>query len=229
MPDKKRVLIVDDHPLFREGLRSLIERSSGYETVGEAGSGSEALGLARELRPDLMTMDVSLPDMSGIDAVREIMSVLPSVRILMLSMHPKFDYVAEAFKAGARGYVVKEATSARLIQAMDALSRGEYFLDGQVSQDIVAKLMAGPEKEPAIQDERYGLLSSREQQVMRMVAEGVSSKEIASRLDLSAKTIENHRANLMKKLDVHSKLELVRYAAKLGLIDVDEWKSQQSI
>ncbi len=223
MTTKKRVLIVDDHPLFREGLKSLVERSAGYETVGEAGSGAEALALARDLKPDLVTMDVSLPDMSGIEAVREIVRVIPSVRILMLSMYPKFDYVADAFKAGAKGYVVKEATSARLIQAMDALSRGEHFLDGQVSQDIVAKL-AGSGKDTRVQDERYGLLTSREQQVMRLVTEGVPSREIASRLNLSAKTVENHRANLMKKLGVHSKMELVRYAARLGLIDLEQWK-----
>lgn len=224
MPDKKRVLIVDDHPLFRDGLKSLVERSAGYQTVGEAGSGAEALRLAQELKPDLITMDVSLPDMSGIEAVREITMVLPGVKVLMLSMYPKFDYVAEAFKAGARGYVVKETTSARLIQAMDALCNGEYFLDGQVSQDIVAKLMAASGKEATVQDERYGLLSPREQQVMRLVAEGVPSREIAARLNLSLKTVENHRANLMKKLDVHSKMELVRYAARLGLIDVESWR-----
>ena len=222
--NKKRVLIVDDHPLFRDGLKSLVERSANYQTVGEAGSGAEAVSLAFELKPDLITMDVSLPDMSGIDAVRDIMKVVPSVQILMLSMYPKLDYVAEAFKAGARGYVVKEATSARLIQAFDTLCRGEYFVDGQVSQDIVVKLMAGSASEAVIQDELYGLLTAREQQVLRMVAEGMTSREIATRVNLNTKTVENHRANLMKKLDVHSKMELVRYAAKLGLIDLDSWR-----
>ena len=224
MAAKKRVLIVDDHPLFREGLKSLVERSANYQIAGEAGSGAEALRLVREVRPDLITMDVSLPDMSGIEAVREIMKVAPSIQVLMLSMYPKFDYVAEAFKAGARGYVIKEATSDRLIQSLDALCRGEYFLDGQVSQDIVAKLMAGTGKETGIQDERYGLLSPREQQVMRLVAEGVPSRAIAAHLNLSSKTVENHRANLMKKLGVHNKMELVRYAARLGLIDLEQWK-----
>lgn len=222
--EKKRVLIVDDHPLFRDGLKSLVERSANYETVGEAGSGAEAVSLALALKPDLVTMDISLPDMSGIDVVREIMKAGPSIRILMLSMYPKFDYVAEAFKAGARGYVVKEATSARLIQAFDTLCRDEFFLDGQVSQDIVAKLIAGSAKEAVIQDDRYGLLTRREQQVLRLVAEGVTSREIAARINLTPKTVENHRANLMKKLDIHSKMELVKYAAKLGLIDLDSWR-----
>ncbi|NTW98742.1 MAG: response regulator transcription factor [Geobacteraceae bacterium] len=221
--EKKRVLIVDDHPLFRDGLKSLVERSADYTTVGEAGSGAEALSLARELKPDVITMDISLPDISGIDVVRNIIKEMPSIQILMLSMYPKLDYVAEAFKAGARGYVVKEATSARLIQAFDTISRGEFFVDGQVSQDLVAKITAGSLNETVIQDERYGLLTPREQQVLRLAAEGATSREIAARINLSAKTVENHRANLMKKLDVHSKIELVRYAARLGLIDLDNW------
>lgn len=221
--NKKTVLIVDDHPLFRDGLKGLVERSSGYHVAGEAGSGCEALALARELKPDLITMDVTLPDMSGIDAVYQIVRELPRVGILMVSMHPKVDYISEAFKAGARGYVVKEATSARLVQAMDALCRGEYFLEGQISPEAVGKLIAGAGKDAGIQDD-YSLLSPREQQVMRLVAEGVPSREIAQRLGLSGKTVDNHRTNLMRKLGVHSKMELVKYAAKLGLIDLESWK-----
>jgi len=222
--DKKRVMIVDDHPLFREGLKSLVERSANYQTVGEAGSGAEALSMALELKPDLVTMDVSLPDMSGIEVVRSLMKSLPSTRILMLSMYPKFDYVADAFKAGAKGYVVKETTSARLIQGFDALCRGEFFVDGQVSQDLVTKLTQGPARETAIQDEGYNLLTPREQQVLRLVAEGVSTRDIAERIGLNPKTVENHRTNLMKKLDVHSRMELVKFAARLGLIDMDSWR-----
>jgi DNA-binding NarL/FixJ family response regulator len=224
MSAKSRVIIVDDHPLFREGLRSLVQRSAHYQVAGEAGSGQEALRLARELEPDLITMDISLPDMTGIEATRQIVAALPSVRILILSMHPNLEYVTEAFKAGARGYVVKEATSARLIQAMDALRQGEHFLDGQVSQDIVEQLILGQKNAGVPQDERYALLSPREQQVMRLVAEGASSRDIARELALSAKTVENHRANLMKKLGVHSRVELVRYAAKVGVIDLEQWK-----
>ena len=161
--------------------------------------------------------------MSGLEAVRKIMQAVPSVRILMLSMHPNLEYVSEAFKAGALGYVVKEATSTKLIEAMDALRRGEHYLDGQVSQDIVNKLTRAPAQQ-SVQDERYALLSPREQQIMRLVAEGTPSRDIAGDLGLSLKTVENHRTNLMKKLDVHSKMELVRYAARLGLIDLEQWK-----
>lgn len=221
---KKRVLIVDDHPLFRDGLKSLVNRSTRYLVAGEAGSGEDAIQLAPKLKPDLITMDISLPGKSGIEATREILSLLPDVQLLIVSMHPKFEFIAEAFKAGARGYVVKEATSAKLIQAMDTLIQGEYFLDGGISFEIIQKMMTNSEDSATIEDDRYGLLSPREQQIMRMVVEGISTREIASQLALKPKTIENHRANLMKKLDIHNKMELVRYAAKLGLIDLEKWK-----
>jgi DNA-binding NarL/FixJ family response regulator len=224
MSTKKRVLIVDDHPLFREGLKGLINRSTGYEVAGEAVSGQEAIALAGELQPDLVTMDITMGDLSGIDATREICRKLPQSLVLIVSMHANFEYVAEAFRAGARGYVVKDATGGKLIEAFDALLRGECYLDGQVSPQVVTKLLAAMGQDNSNQDERYGLLSPREQQVMRMVAEGHSTRDIAERLALSTKTVDNHRTNLMRKLDVHSRLELVRYAVRLGLIDVEQWK-----
>ncbi|HBA89351.1 MAG TPA: DNA-binding response regulator [Geobacter sp.] len=224
MGNKIGVVIVDDHPLFRDGVKGLVERTENYRCVGEAGSGGEALLQARKLVPELMTMDVSLPDMSGIEAVRQILREFPSIRILMLSMHPNLDFAAEALRAGARGYVMKEATSTRLVAAMDAIRSGEYFLDGQVSQDVAARLSCRQAGDGDAQDERYALLSPREQQVMRMVAEGIPSRQIAATLGLSTKTVENHCTNLMKKLDVHSKMELVRYAARLGVIDLEQWK-----
>lgn len=224
MGEKIGVVIVDDHPLFREGVKGLVARTENYHCVGEAGSGGEALAVARRLVPELMTMDVSLPDMSGIDAVRQIVREFPSIRILMLSMHPNLDFAAEALRAGARGYVMKEATSTRLVAAMDAIRSGEFFLDGQVSQDVAARLFSGDGGGGRGEDQRYALLSPREQQVMRMVAEGISSRQIAVTLGLSAKTVENHCTNLMKKLDVHSKMELVRYAARIGVIDLEQWK-----
>lgn len=224
MSGKRRVLIVDDHPLFRDGLKSLIDRSSDYVVAGEAFTGAEAVARACELKPQLVTMDISLPDMSGIEATREVCARVPGVKVLILSMHPRFEYVAEAFRAGARGYVVKDTTSAKLVEAMDALDRGEFYLDGKVSQEVVLKLLMPGEREATILDEGYGLLTPREQQILRLVAEGVATRQIAARLSLSPKTVENHRANLMRKLGLHSRAEVVRYAARLGLIDVGGWK-----
>jgi len=222
--NKKTVLIVDDHPLFREGLKSLISRNPRFEVVGEAGNGREGLRMSKRLKPDLVVMDLSLPDKSGIDVTRNIRGLLPETRVMIVSMHSKIDYITEAFQAGATGYVVKESATDRLVQGLEAVSKGEYFLDTSLSHKVVNKLMEFPEKEAKITDARYETLTSREQQVMRLLAEGFSSKKIAEKLFISRKTVENHRANIMNKLDLHSTMELVRYAVRLGLIDVDLWK-----
>jgi len=222
--NKKTVLIVDDHPLFREGLKSLISRNPRFEVVGEAGNGREGLRMSKRLKPDLVVMDLSLPDKSGIDVTRNIRSLLPETRVMIVSMHSKIDYITEAFQAGATGYVVKESATDRLVQGLEAVSKGEYFLDTSLSHKVVNKLMEFPEKEAKITDARYETLTRREQQVMRLLAEGFSSKEIAEKLFISPKTVENHRTNIMSKLDLHSTMELVRYAVRLGLIDVDLWK-----
>ncbi|PLX84879.1 MAG: DNA-binding response regulator [Desulfuromonas sp.] len=224
MTEKKRVMIVDDHPVFREGLKSLVDRSVRYAVVGEASSGEEALRKIEALQPDLVTMDISLPEMSGVETVRLLTERFSSVQALMLSMHQKYEYIADSFRAGARGYVVKDAAGGRLIDALDALCRGEYYLDGKAQQEVVQQLILADGQDVVVHDEHYGLLSPREQQVMRMVVEGSTTREIAESLSLSPKTVENHRANLMKKLGVRSKMELVRYAARLGLIDVEQWK-----
>ena len=224
MPSKIRMIIVDDHPLFREGIKTIITQSGKFEIISESGSGQDGLEKSTQFKPDLVLLDISLPDESGIEVARKIRSQLPRTRVIILSMHSRIDYIVEAFQAGATGYVVKESAAERLGQALEAVAAGEYFLDSSISHEVVAKLMNSPAKEAKVSDAGYGQLTAREQEIMRMLAEGASKSNIADTLCISIKTVENHRANIMRKLNIHSAMELVRYAARLGLIDVDLWK-----
>ncbi len=224
MRKRKTVLIVDDHPLFREGLKSLLARHSSFEVIGEAGNGNDGLKKAKKLMPDLVVMDISLPDQSGIEVTGKIRSLLPETRVIVLSMHTKIDYITEAFRQGATGYVVKESATEKLMECLEIVSKGEYFVDSSLSHRVVKSLLESDEKERKITDDGYNTLTPREQQVMRLLAEGHSTKQIAENLFISPKTVENHRSNIMSKLEVHTIMELVRYAARLGLIDVDLWK-----
>ncbi len=224
MTSKRTVLIVDDHTLFREGLKSIIGRDNRFEVTGEAGSAQEALQMAGNLRPDVMLGDISLPDQSGIQLTGEIRRLLPETCVMIVTMHSKIDYIVEAFQAGARGYVVKESAPQRLLQGLEAVLKGEYFMDNSVCQRVVKRLTELPARNANISDAAYGTLSPREQEVMRLMAEDYSNREIAEKLYISPKTVENHRTNIMNKLGLHSTIELVRYAAKIGMIDVDLWK-----
>jgi len=192
--------------------------------VGEAENGQKALNQVKKLQPDLITMDISLPDMSGIQLTYEIRTLLPNTKVIMLSMHSKLDYIAESFQAGATGYVVKESASDRLLIGLDAVSKGEYFLDSSISHKVVAKIMQLPLKAEKIQNDEYNHLTPREQEILRLLAQGKTPKKIASKLYISAKTVENHRSNLMKKLNLHCNIDLIRYSARIGLIDLDLWK-----
>ena len=222
--EQKSIIIIDDHPLFREGLKTIVGRDARFKVVGEAGSGHEGLKMAKRLKPDLVVVDISLPDQSGIQLTRDLRELLSETKILIVSMHSKIDYIAEAFQAGATGYVVKESASERLLQGLKSVAKGDYYLDSSVSHAVVENLMKSPLKAAKITDADYATLTPREQEVMRLLAEGLSSKAAAEKLFISPKTVENHRANIMNKLGLHSTIELVRYAAKLGLIDVDLWK-----
>ena len=223
MAAETSIMIVDDHPLFREGLKTIISRDKRYEIIDEAGTGQTALDKAEKHKPDLMMVDLSLPDMSGIQLTRNILARQPQIKIIIVTMHSKVDYMAEAFQAGATGFVVKESAAEGLLKGIETVLKGDYFLDRAVSAEVVETLKKLPGKETKINDAQYGTLTAREQEVLRQLAEGLSSKEIAKKLFISPKTVENHRANIMNKLDLHSTIELVRYAAKLGLIDVELW------
>jgi DNA-binding NarL/FixJ family response regulator len=221
---KKKILLVDDHPLFRAGLKSLLAANPSFEVVGEAGNGQEGLRLAKSLKPDLVLLDISLPDRNGLEITRELRDLFPDLRIMIISMHSKIDYITEAFRAGALGYVIKESAADRLVQGLEAVARGEYFLDSSLSHKVVEKILGSPAKETRVTDKKYDSLTPREEQILRLLAEGQPVKKIGEKLFISPKTVENHRANIMEKLGLHSTMELIRYAVRLGLIDPDLWK-----
>ncbi len=224
MANKKTILIVDDHTLFREGLKAIIGRNPAYEVVGEAGRGDLAVQMARSLKPDLMLVDISLPDQSGIEMTLQVRKSQPKTTVMMVTMHSKVDYIVNAFKAGATGYVTKDSAPERLLQAIDVVLKGEYFLDSAVSQKVVQRLAGIEADSRSLTDAGYDTLTAREQEIFALLAEGHSLKDIGERLFISPKTVENHRTHIMSKLGVRSSLELIRYAAKVGIIDLDLWK-----
>ena len=225
MASKTCILLIDDHPLFREGIKSIIERNVRYQVAGEAGTAEQGLQMAREIKPDMIIVDLSLPDRSGIELIRELFHFLPKVRIMVVSMHSKIDYIVKAFQSGATGYLVKDSASEMLLQGIEHVLKGDYFMDPSVSHQVVKKLAAVPAKNTVVNTHGYDALTLREQEVLVMLAEGLTAKQVADKLFISAKTAENHRSSIMRKLELHNAIDLARYAARLGLIDIDLWKS----
>jgi len=222
---KTRVLIIDGHPRFREGLKSIISLDSRLEVVGEAGSAREGIEAARKNEFDLITVDLSLPDRNGIELTSEIRVFLPETPIIIISMHCKIDHITQALQMGATGYLLKESASDSLIMAIETVLKGDYFLDSALSNEVASRLLDATDANIKIKDSAYGSLTPREQEVMRLLAEGLPRMAISKKLFISQKTVENHTTKILNKLSLHNTFELVRYAAKLGLIDVDLWKA----
>jgi DNA-binding NarL/FixJ family response regulator len=205
-----RVLLADDHQIVREGLRGLLERA-GHEVVGEAADGREALRLTRTLNPEIAVLDLSMPLLNGLDAAREIHRLSPDIKTILLTMYTDRGYVLQAMKAGAKGYVLKTQAAEDLIRAIREISRGEVYLSPGVAASVVDAYLAQS-------DTAADPLTARERQVLQLIAEGKTTKEVARLLSISFKTAQSHRSHIMAKLDVHDIAGLVRYAINRGLL-----------
>jgi DNA-binding NarL/FixJ family response regulator len=208
-----KILVADDHGIVRAGIRLLLERQSDLEVVAEASDGVEAVEQALAVRPDLCILDVGMPRLTGLQAAREIRSHLPQARVLMLSMHDDEHYLFEALKAGASGYVLKREADQDLVGAIRAVGSGEAFLTNAAERSIIREWMDDGADGPAIP------LTPREEEVVKLIAEAYTNSQIAEILHLSEKTVESHRANVLRKLGMRDRVELVRYAIKRGLVE----------
>lgn len=214
--NKIRIVLADDHTIVRTGLRVLLERQSNLAVVGEASNGREVIDVVEQELPDVVLMDIAMPLLNGIEATERIVSGWPKTAVIVLSMHSDEAYVLRALKAGARGYLLKDSAQADLIQAIEAVTAGKAFFSPAVSK-VLADDYLRQMRQRGIVDP-YDLLSTREREILQLIAEGRSSKEIASHLGLSVYTVDTHRANVLQKLNVHSTAELILYAVRKGVI-----------
>lgn len=212
-----RVLLSEDHALVRSGIRALLRALPGVEVVGEAADGRQAVALAGSLHPDLVLMDLTMPELNGLEATARITREHPRVRVLILSMHGDEEYVAQAFRMGAAGYLLKDASSAELEIAIRAVGRGDRYLSPAVAKPVIDEYV-----QTAATAAPLDRLTSRQKEILQLVAEGNSTKEIARKLQVSVKTVETHRAQLMRRLDLHDVPALVRYAIRTGLVPLEQ-------
>jgi two-component system, NarL family, response regulator NreC len=213
---KIRILVADDHGIVRKGLRFLLDRQEGMEVIGEASEGREAVRLSEELQPNVVTMDVAMPQLNGIDAAAQIMKSSPSTGIIMLSMHADESYLVRALSVGAKGYLLKESAEADVVRAVQVVSQGRPFFSPRIAQTLLEDYVRTLQ-DRGLQDS-YDLLTEREREVLQLLAEGKSNKEVATLLDLSTYTVETHRTNLMHKLNLHNTAEIVLYAVRKKII-----------
>ena len=216
MNEKKRIVLVEDHTVVREGLRMLLASHPDLEVVGEAGDGCEAVECVENLRPALVLMDLSMPGKDGMEATREIKRRFPETRILALTVHDSEEYVLVALKAGADGYILKKATHAELVMAIRSVLAGEPYLSPGISDKVIKGYLAG--KKTLRGTASWDILTPREMEVLKLIAEGYKSKEIAEHLFISVNTVEKHRNNIMRKLDLHNAPGLTAFAIKKGLV-----------
>jgi len=216
---KITVLLAEDHTIVRKGLRSLLESRADIKVVGEAENGREAIDRVEELRPDVVVMDIGMPGLNGLEATRRIKKRFGDVQVLILTVHTGEEYILQILRAGASGYLVKQAAPAELISAIQAVHRGEAFLSPSISKKVLEDYVqrAGA----TAQRDSFERLTDREREVLQLIAEAYSTREIAEQLHISIKTAETHRAHLMEKLSLHSTAELTRYAIRKGVVTLD--------
>lgn len=217
MKTRIRLLLADDHPVVRKGIRSCLERHEQLEIVGEAGNGEEALLKARQLKPDLVLMDIDMPQRTGLEVTELLRKEMPQVKVLILSMHDNSDYIVRILQSGARGYVLKEASPEELVKAIETVNSGEAFFSPEVARLALKQFVHGSGDGP-----NPSQLTDREREVLIHIAEGLSNKEIASRLNVGVRTVETHRERIMRKLDIHTVAGLTKFAISKGLITLQE-------
>ena len=213
-----RIMLADDHKIVREGLAGLLAKK-GFEIIGEAETGHEAVRMARELEPDVVLMDVSMPELNGFEATRQILADNSHIRVIGLSMHSDKRFVTKMLKAGARGYLRKNCSSDELVHAIRTVAAGEFYLSQKISNLMVQDFIRTETRSEA---EGQAALTSKEAEVLQLIAEGMPTKEIAERLSASVKTVEKHREHIMSKLNIHSIAELTKYAIREGITSADE-------
>lgn len=214
---KTRIILADDHQILREGIRSILKRYDNVEVIGEASNGRDALRLVKELSPDVVIMDITMPDMNGIDATRKILALKSGGKIIALSMHHDKHFITEMFRAGASGYLVKDSAFDELEYAIRVVMEGKTYINPQIASLLVDSIVNRP---PGPHPQAYTLLTEREREVLQHIAEGMSTKEIAESLHVSTKTIESHRRQVMGKLNIRSVADLTKFAIREGLIAI---------
>lgn len=220
MTHKTRVVIADDHTLFRQGIKNLLASESDIEVIGEAGTGNEAIAMVETLRPDLILMDVSMPGLSSFEATRQLKRIHPDIKVLFLTMFDDEDYLLESMQAGASGYILKDSPTEQLLSGIRDVQNGGSYLSPKMLAQLVDDFRTRIRTN--VPQPRLSMLTPREKEVLKLLAEGNSVKEIASDLNLSVKTIEAHKFNLMRKLDIHNKAQLVQYAIQKKIIQLPD-------